>query len=541
MHPLQAIHAGHLTMNKPLPQSAFFLSPPSSENNGVDFLGLRQANLDMMADLIPGTNNVTPYIRPFSVLSWIFWKFHELCEREEKIAPNSNDVRAFRERIEVLFTWGARLVNAPSVPGKQAEPPESEDGYVDLTFDAWTRVQTSTSLIAALWYGPASKTVTGLGFLDPVRSDFFRTVGQGVLLAESLDRVLRKKPDLYARLLDTLTAVKATEDEARELWALWGVASVTNDERDAFRKALSSHDAVGDYVSALGRRSSTIALARCHLSAAAKPLSADEVRHGMYYAAVDGGVYAVPEALGTARRKWIILQVRQLQRLAFETLLSWCEYKTLNGVHDTDAMTANAEAAFVAEEFELPASKDFSALLASLDSQVSNVDQFVALGRIRKLFCPLSMIATINQQFKSIDDHLAATCIYAIMLCACFAGCFGDEDRRFVGIGGPHRISLIHLRKRLMALGSVSFRQAILFVLEALVISQHLATAVNRFDGQNQRLRLSIEETGLESLVGKPWEPTVTEDRLPTILRLASDCGFLTATPEDRFLFHAET
>ena len=91
-----------------------------------------------------------------------------------------------------------------------------------------------------------------------------------------------------------------------------------------------------------------------------------------------------------------------------------------------------------------------------------------------------------------------------------------------------------------MALGSVSFRQAIQFVLEALIISQHLATAVNRFDGQNQRLRLSIEETGLESLVGKPWEPTVTEDRLPTILRLASDCGLLTAAPEDKFLFHAE-
>jgi hypothetical protein len=527
-------------MNKPLPKSAFFLSPPNSENSGVDFLGLRQANLDMMADLIPGTNNVTPYIRPFSVLSWVFWKFHELCERTGKIAPTSNDIRAFRERIEVLFTWGARLANAPSVPGKQAEPPDSKDGHVALTFDAWGRVQSSTSLIAALWYGPASKTVTGLGFLAPVRSEFFRTVGHGVVLAESLDRVLRNKPDLYARLLDTLTAATATEEEARELWALWGVTSVTNEERNAFRKALSSDDAVGDYVSAFGKRSSTIALARCHLSAAAKPLSAEEVRRGMYYATVDGGEYSVPEALRTARKKWIILQVRQLQRLAFETLLSWCEYKTLNGVHDTDAMTANAEAAFVAEDFALPTSKDFSVLLAGLDSQVSDIDQFVALGRDRGLFCPLSMIGTIKEQFENIDDYLAATCIYAIMLCACFAGCVDDTDRRFVSIGRPHRISLIDLRKRLTALGSVSFRQAIQFVLEALIISQHLATAVNRFDGQNQRLRLSIEETGLESLVGKPWEPTVTEDRLPTILRLASDSGLLTAVPEDKFLFHAE-
>jgi hypothetical protein len=95
---------------------------------------------------------------------------------------------------------------------------------------------------------------------------------------------------------------------------------------------------------------------------------------------------------------------------------------------------------------------------------------------------------------------------------------------------------LYHLRKRLLALGDVTLRQAIQFLLEALVISQHLSTAVNRFDGQNQRLRLSIEESGLESLVGEPWDPTVTEDRLPTILRLASDCRLIEATSEDSFV-----
>jgi len=57
--------------------------------------------------------------------------------------------------------------------------------------------------------------------------------------------------------------------------------------------------------------------------------------------------------------------------------------------------------------------------------------------------------------------------------------------------------------------------------------AQHFATAVNRFDGQNQRLRLAIEETGLVSLVGSRWVPTVTEDRLPMLLSLAGDCTIL--------------
>jgi hypothetical protein len=60
-----------------------------------------------------------------------------------------------------------------------------------------------------------------------------------------------------------------------------------------------------------------------------------------------------------------------------------------------------------------------------------------------------------------------------------------------------------------------------------MVISQHFATAVNRFDGQNQRLRLAIEEIGLVPLVGSRWQPTVTEDRLPMLLSLAADCTIL--------------
>lgn len=522
-------------MNKPLPQSAFFLSPLVSENSGVDFLGLRQANLDMMADLIPGTNNVTPFIRPFSLLSWTFWKFHELCEREGRLAPTNVEARAFRERIEILFTWGARVDDAPNIPGKTAEPPASADGQVELTFEAWRRVQSSTSLIAALWYGPASKTLTGLGFLDPFRPELFRTAGQGILLATKLDEVLRGRPDLYRRLLDTLAPVKASEDDAAALWKLWSVHAATEEERAAFCKALFNEKTVGDYADPLGKRSSTIALARLHLSELGRPLAPDEVRRGMYYAQGDGGSYSVPESMTTARKKWIVLQVRQLQRLALETLLSWCEYKILNGVHDTGTMTADAEIAFNDAEFELPSGTHFGALLEALDEKAESIEQFAEAGRKNELFCPFTMMETIWEQFATMDDQVAASCLYSALLCASFAGCTSEEDKRLVSIGGPYRLSLFHLRKRLFALGNVQLRQAIQFVLEALVISQHMATAVNRFDGQNQRLRLSIEETGLEALVNKPWVPTVTEDRLPTILRLASNCGLIDSPSQDMF------
>jgi hypothetical protein len=68
-----------------------------------------------------------------------------------------------------------------------------------------------------------------------------------------------------------------------------------------------------------------------------------------------------------------------------------------------------------------------------------------------------------------------------------------------------------------------------------MIISQHFSTAVNRFDGQNQRLRLTIEESGLVALVSAPWEPTVTEDRLTTLLSLAAQSGLLGVTNGNEF------
>lgn len=123
---------------------------------------------------------------------------------------------------------------------------------------------------------------------------------------------------------------------------------------------------------------------------------------------------------------------------------------------------------------------------------------------------PLALIETIQQAFYSEDGRYAAHCLYAVLLCAAFARC-PDPQSPGPRLGGAGRIPLYHLRKRLEGLRDASIREAISYILEAMVISQHFATAVNRFDGRNQRLRLAIEETGLVSLTREPWEPTVTE------------------------------
>lgn len=519
-------------MNILSPDHPFFLPPRTGENSGVDFLGLRQVNLDMMAELIPSTNNVTDYVRPFSLLSWVFWKFYDLCAASGVEEPSRKDIDLFRERIEVLFSWGARLHETSGrVPGTGAAPPNpSADGQVPLTFEDWNRVQSSTSLIAALWYGPASKIVTGLGFLMPVPgyTGFFRTTGVGIRLAEALDVKLRQDQELYDRLLATLNPVTASEDDAVGLWELWSPEEITEGERGAFASALYSADEIGNIKSLPGKRSTTLALAIHHLTRCASAVTAHEVRRGMALSvSQDGKPYDPPEELTDARNNWLTLQMRQLQRLSMECLLSWCEGRILKDrINETSAMAERFSADWDGDEHGFEGVATLSEMITKLDEQASDIDGFIDAVLEERLSNPFDMMVDIQRLFKISDRVYAKFAFSGILLCVAYAGAAGD-DASLLKLGGPVRVSLNNLRRRLVGLGDVSVREAFQFILESMIISQHFSTAVNRFDGQNQRLRLTIEETGLEALVGKPWEPTVTEDRLATLLTLAAQSGLV--------------
>jgi len=74
-------------------------------------------------------------------------------------------------------------------------------------------------------------------------------------------------------------------------------------------------------------------------------------------------------------------------------------------------------------------------------------------------------------------------------------------------------------------------------VLNNMVLSQHFAVATNRFDGGTQRLRITIEEEGLEALVSKPWRPYIAADRLGTLLSLMADCELIKRSANDEGYF----
>lgn len=522
------------------PDQPFFLAPRTGENSGVDFLGLRQTNLDMMAEMIPSLNNVTDYIRPFSLMSWVFWKFHNLCSVSGLEEPSREDIDRFRERIEVLFSWGASLHRTSSrIPGTGAKPPApSPDGRLPLTFKDWGRIQNSTSLIAALWYGPASKIVTGLGFLMPLpgRAGFFRVTGVGIRLAEALDTELRGDEGRYKQLLATLGIVTATQDDAIALWQIWSPERISEGEREAFASALYASEEAGNPKTLLGKRSTTLALAIHHLRHCTSPASVPEIRQGMALSvSQDGSEYTLPEELVLAKYSWLTLQMRQLQRLSMESLLSWCEGRILGDrIKETSLMAERFSKVWDGSEHGFEGLEDVAAMIALLDEQADSTGSFIDAIREGRLSNPFVLIAAIQRLFKANDSTYVHFAFAGLLLCIAYARA-AVEEAHMLRLGGASRVSLDSLRRRILGLGAVSPREAFQYVIEALIISQHFSTAVNRFDGQSQRLRLTIEETGLEALVGKPWEPTVTEDRLATALSLAAQSGFVRRTDEGRY------
>ena len=96
-----------------------------------------------------------------------------------------------------------------------------------------------------------------------------------------------------------------------------------------------------------------------------------------------------------------------------------------------------------------------------------------------------------------------------------------------IGRGGTQRISLAYWCRVFDKNSDQPLEHLLSVLIENLILSQHFAVATNRFDGGRQRLRIILEENGLEALVEWPWQPRITADRLASALSLLLDCGLV--------------
>lgn len=503
-----------------------FVRPYRPDKGGVDFLGLRQVNLDMMSNCLPGINNVTWYIRPFSVVSWIYWKFYQLSERTGSGKATEKELRAWKEKVETLFTWSHDTKGVTGIPGLSFLPPGS--GAVPLDFSSWKRNATNTSLMAAVQYGPAAKTIDGLGFLFPAGKSFFQTVGEGIALAEALDRNITNRD--RNGLLKDLRPTKATAKQTESMYAAWSILEPSKAEKEAFRRAFFNQATIGES-NALGRRSTTIQLILDVLARSRGKLDVAAIRSELFlgHFTVKRSRLETPK-LTAGWLRWFVLQLRQAQRLAMEGLLSWFEVRLADhGDRDTDAIVRQTLKAIKDSKAVFSFEKTPKIALMRLQRALPTLQDALDKAESEAQLNPLRLMEKIEDMVENRSEDLAPYCLHTLFYCAAVSLLLQDRttSKSDLQHGSADRISLAFWTATVGNWCNFEPKDFLRLLFENLILSQHFAVAARRFDGRTQRLRISIEEEGLEFLADDPFVPTVTHDRLGTALSLMADCGLI--------------
>lgn len=518
-----------------LPAEPYFIPPFEPVLAGVDYLNLRQVNLNLMAECIPGTNNATKLVRGFSIIAWVYWVYPRLLKELGREDAESHELIHFREKVESLLVWGHQLAGISGLPGISSKPPEGHDGRVDLTFKAWKRSRVNTSLEAAVQYGPALLDLGGLGIIHKIDHGIYTCTTIGKSLGEALDQQLKHSP--HYEFLTNLNELKGTEEQAEELLPCWRIDETSSAEAEAFRKILWNTEHQSE-TSLRGRRSAMIELLLDLLRTSDHPLSVDEIRTKL----------AVP-SLWTTRdiptnqlrqsRSWLFLQLRQLQRLALESLMSWLEKQLISGGHQTpDKIVLRAWTIFN-KEYELDSNVTTQDTLEYIGSPIEDLNSFQKLITDNPdWFSPWSLCSQLTDSVHAEDDTTLANAVYALLYLERCKPFLESEEllSRHINHGGSERISMAQWFRLVKQFRERPCIELLDWTIKTLIISQHFAVGTQRFDGKKIRLRMILDEDGLESLINKsPWHPGLTPDRLETLLSLMTSCNAIKKVGEDSY------
>lgn len=149
--------------------------PSKVKPGGVDPLGLRQINFDLMDQVLPGLNNVADLLRPFILMAWAWRRARVIVKAGGKGGAPDQDLRDFVDRIEAIFAWSQFLDDPEAgIPGGQAlaallDPSTSSYRFGGKTWESRRNLRrTSTGLISPLNYGPGLRSMGWLAPTDAV-------------------------------------------------------------------------------------------------------------------------------------------------------------------------------------------------------------------------------------------------------------------------------------------------------------------------------------------------------------------------------------
>jgi hypothetical protein len=476
---------------------------------GVDPLGLRQINFDLMDHVFPGLNNVARHVRPFVVVAWAWRRGREIAQASGSALVKPDDLRDFVDRVEVLYVW-SQMVHPDGIevdlPGRQVLSSfMGRDRYL-FGGDEWQKRREnradSTGLMAAINYGPALKSMQWVT-PNPENPTVFNAT-------EIVEPALAAFQEAIGDFLDHAAfsrfgPVEVSRDEVVSWSDAWRIDRPTEQERIVAASVLAGENAL----LAARRRGFDLMLAAKRALGPASDVT--QVRKAMIGALPSFAPQ--PDHVRTLDA-WRRTQVRQLFRLALEAMLYWAIRRLIGTSPQTTASLVDA-------------------FLDALE--------------------PEFLVSSTNTWFEGdggVDDPLEA--MEAIQKALGDTGMPGLEKAIMAGLGvalreAPHqpsseradRLPTARARQECLAWGPQPLPDFVAHILTNWIFAQHVYWSVGRglADARGNgrrllRLKIVLDEGGWAPAPGvtSVAVPLPTADRLNSALTLAGECGLFDAT-----------
>lgn len=476
---------------------------------GVDPLGLRQINFDMMDQVLPGLNNVARHVQPLMFMTWSWRRAEQLTDL--KGPATVKELRDFVDRLETIYAWSQFLQDRETdLPGGQALSGLLQADEFRFGGASWERFRDvrrySTGLIAAVNYGPILRNMEWLLDLSEVpergvkvRGAYKANPNRDPVLEEALDRFEESFADVLSHpAFNDFGEVTVTREDALAWGALWHQQGVSADESNAAWKRMLAGDA--GHVRKVGfdliKFAATYQTNDLHDEATVRRIMADTL-------SVD-----FPEHLRPPAEAWRRVQVRQVFRLALEGLLHWCQY-ALERPRTTDQLAAR----FLEE-----------AGVSSHQAAASDWLHGFSFSRD-----PTQHLDALNAALADRVEFARAF-IEAVRFCVSEAPSKGETFER------SERLPIIKAAREWSAWAVRPPLEFVGRIIEGWILAQHTYWSVGRglqdarANGKTiLRMRVFIDEGGWRLADGfSPGSaPNPTPDRLGTALSLMRECGEL--------------
>lgn len=474
------------------------VSPAEAKAGGVDPLGLRQINFDLMNEVFPGLNNVARHIRPFTLVAWAWRRTIALArERKERLLLSAHE--DFVARIEVAFAWSLlqrQGTGGIDLPGKQRIAELWGDAKVIRFGDEqWTDFvkarRNSTALTAAINYGPGLRAFRIL--VDDAHQPGVRVPGEGTeKLLDAFEK--RLMPILDHKLFNGWGPCSLKRATAEEWADVWDMDELIAAERKAMCDRL-----VGE-VASRSRRGGFRLLTRVCEDVEEDELDEETLRPAMF----DLASNELHEEVVLWRR----VQVRQAFRLALEALFEWIVGQIGGGTLTTEVL---AQRLLEEVGVEVATARDwFSSLVEEDATVVGAMAELQSCMQARQGIgtAALAALAVSVLSPKDLHDH--------------------SERRERL----PIALALADVER----LGKGSPAHFLAHVIESWIIAQHTYWSVGRGLADARaggkrilRLRLVLEPGGWRVTRGKgaPGIPRPTPDRLRSAISLAREASII--------------